>query len=110
LAILIGDVSGKGVPAALLMARMASEMRVCALAEREPARVMSRVNRALIEMQRPDMFVTAIYAVLDPLRRRLVWSNAGHLPPFLRRAQNPGQVEALEEVVSLALGILPDTR
>ncbi len=110
LAILIGDVSGKGVPAALLMARMASELRVAALAEREPARVMARVNRALIEMGHSDMFVTAVYAVLDPLRRRLVWANAGHLPPYLRRAQGPGKVERLEEVVSLALGILLDAR
>lgn len=110
LAILIGDVSGKGVPAALLMARMASELRVCALSEREPAQVMTRVNRALIEMGHTDMFVTAIYMVLDPLRRRLVWSNAGHLPPFVRHAQDGNRVEPLEEVVSLALGILPDTR
>lgn len=110
LAILIGDVSGKGVPAALLMARMASEMRVAALSEREPARVMSRVNRALLEMGHNDMFVTAIYAVLDPLRRHLVWCNAGHLPPYVRHARGPNRVVSLEEVVSLALGILPDTR
>jgi sigma-B regulation protein RsbU (phosphoserine phosphatase) len=57
------------------------------------------------------MFVTAIYMVLDPLRRRLVWANAGHLPPYLRRAAAPhSSVTLLEEVVSLALGILPDTR
>lgn len=107
LAILIGDVSGKGVPAALLMARMASELRLSALSEREPARVMTRVNRALIEMGHSDMFVTAIYAVLDPLRRRLTWSNAGHLPPYLRHAET-GAVELLESGVSTALGILSD--
>jgi phosphoserine phosphatase RsbU/P len=103
--LLIGDVSGKGVSAALRMARMATELRFCAMAEREPAAVMARANHALLETSQDEIFVTALYARLDPRSRTLILSNAGHLPPMIRHAIE-GDVTRVEGATGLALGVL----
>jgi serine phosphatase RsbU (regulator of sigma subunit) len=85
LGVFIGDVAGKGVSAALLMARISSDLRVAALAESEPARVVARVNHAVLEREQHDIFVTGIYLSLDVRTRHMVLANAGHLPPLIRR-------------------------
>jgi phosphoserine phosphatase RsbU/P len=103
--LLIGDVSGKGVGAALRMARMSSELRFCAMAEREPAAVMTRANRTLLETSQDEIFVTALYARLDPRTRTMMISNAGHLPPMIRHTID-GDVTRVEGATSLALGVL----
>jgi len=105
--ILIGDVSGKGVSAALLMARLTSDMRYFALSEGSPARVLQRANLSLCASSRDNMFATVLYLVLDVQRRVLTFSNAGHLPPLLRRAST-GSVAAIDEATNLALGVLPE--
>jgi serine phosphatase RsbU (regulator of sigma subunit) len=106
--VLIGDVSGKGVSAALLMARLTSDMRYFAISEVKPARVLARANQSLLENVQDNMFATVLYLVLDPARNKIVIANAGHLPPFMRRADDNSVVE-LDQATSLALGVLPET-
>jgi serine phosphatase RsbU (regulator of sigma subunit) len=96
LAVTLGDVAGKGVAAALLMAKLSSEMRTALLAEAEPAEAMARLNEALYpHTQRTHRFVTLTAAVLDPARQRVTVINAGHLPPLLYRRAD----DALHEAV-----------
>jgi sigma-B regulation protein RsbU (phosphoserine phosphatase) len=105
--VLIGDVSGKGVSAALLMARLASAIRYFAISEVSPARVLSRANTALLSTGQDNMFATVLYLVLDLPGRQMTVSNAGHIPPLLRRSRD-GAVVQLDEATNLALGVLPD--
>ena len=105
--VLIADVSGKGVSAALLMARLTSDLRYYAIAERSPAAVLAHTNTALINRMQDNMFATVLYMVLDLKAHRLTLSNAGHIPPLLRRAAT-GEVLELDDATNLALGVLPD--
>jgi serine phosphatase RsbU (regulator of sigma subunit) len=105
--ILIGDVSGKGVSAALLMARLTSDMRYFSISEVSPARVLARANASLIGTAQDNMFATVLYMVLDAKSHRLTLSNAGHIPPLLRQGRN-GTVAEVDEATNLALGVLPD--
>lgn len=107
LGIVVGDVSGKGVSAALYMARLTRDLRYFALAEADPARVLSWMNQAVIEGGQDDIFVTLIYVVLDVENQRLNIANAGHMPPVIRRADE-GDVHTLDKVSGLPLGVLPD--
>jgi serine phosphatase RsbU (regulator of sigma subunit) len=100
----IGDVSGKGVSAALLMARISSDLRLAAREEAQPAKVMQRVNRIVVERQQLDIFVTAIYATLDIRSLELTLANAGHTVPLLRRS-TPGGLQRIEGGASTAIGI-----
>jgi serine phosphatase RsbU (regulator of sigma subunit) len=106
LGVFIGDVSGKGVSAALLMARVSSDLRAAALVEVEPSRVLAAVNTAVFERNQPDIFVTAVYLVLDVRNNQMVMANAGHLPPFIRRAS--GATERVEGGTGTAIGIFED--
>lgn len=106
LAIVLGDVSGHGVSAALFMARLSSHIRSFAVAEHEPAAVFAR-TQDLLEENQDGMFATIIYLVLD-LRTGLVWlSNAGHMPPIIRRPA-VNDVRSMNELIGLMLGVLPD--
>ncbi|MCA9550484.1 MAG: SpoIIE family protein phosphatase [Myxococcales bacterium] len=107
LGLVVADVSGKGVSAALYMARLTRDLRYFALAESDPARVLGWMNRAVIEFGQDDMFVTLLYAVLDAHGRRLHFANAGHMPPVVRR-RDEGDVLVLDQVSGLPLGVLPD--
>ncbi|HEU4879134.1 MAG TPA: SpoIIE family protein phosphatase [Gemmatimonadaceae bacterium] len=89
----IGDVSGKGVPAALLMAVTKTLIKSFASTETSPARVFARVNKELSTGNESSMFVTAFIARLDLPTGRLIYTNAGHNPPLVRRSD--GQVERL---------------
>jgi serine phosphatase RsbU (regulator of sigma subunit) len=106
LAVFIGDVSGKGVSAALLMARVSSDLRAAAMVEVEPARVLASVNRAVVERNQPDIFVTAIYLTLDTRSHKMEIANAGHLPPIIRRAN--GDIERVDGGTGTAIGIFDD--
>ncbi|MDR3570302.1 MAG: SpoIIE family protein phosphatase [Syntrophobacteraceae bacterium] len=79
--VLIGDVSGKGVPAALFMARFTSDFRVLAIREKEPERLMGRMNEIVCERSCRGMFVTLFYLVLEKNSGEALYINAGHLPP-----------------------------
>jgi sigma-B regulation protein RsbU (phosphoserine phosphatase) len=83
LAVCIGDVTGKGVPAALLMSNLQATVRDFAGPDVQPADLCARVNRAALPHVGADRFITFFYALLDAPRRRLAYVNAGHNPPFL---------------------------
>ena len=80
LALLIGDVSGKGVPAALYMARLMSDFRFLVSNSIEPEEVVSTLNKILVDRSRNGMFVTLQYAVIDLNNGELSLCNGGHLP------------------------------
>ena len=104
--VLIADVSGKGVSAALLMARLTSDLRYYAISEQNPADVLARSNTALINRLQDNMFATVLYMVLDLNQHKITLSNGGHIPPLLRRAD--GEVQELDEATNLPLGVLPE--
>jgi sigma-B regulation protein RsbU (phosphoserine phosphatase) len=82
----IGDVSGKGVPAALFMARSATMIYSSARDGRGPAGTLQQVNDLLLRQNRFDLFLTAVYARLYPESGRLVFANGGHTRPIWCRA------------------------
>lgn len=85
LGLVIADVSGKGTPASLMMASVHAWLR--ALAGSAPAaQVLERLNRFVYASTETSRYVTLFYAELDPARRRLVYVNAGHVPPFVVRS------------------------
>ena len=91
----IADVVGKGMPAALVMSSLQGAVRAVAGPDVPPDRVASEVRRVVVPNLAGGRFVTFFYAVLDPARRRLDYTNAGHLPPLLVRAD--GSVRRLSE-------------
>ncbi|MCZ6661097.1 MAG: SpoIIE family protein phosphatase [bacterium] len=107
-AVVIGDVSGKGVSAALYMARLVSEIRHLALRLEEPGAVLSALNDQLAAGAQAGMFVTLVCALLDPATGRLAVANAGHLPPLVR-PEGGGTPLVLDEGVGPPLGVLAGT-
>src|SRR5690606_39176628 len=87
-AIAVGDVAGKGVPAALLMARLYSASRYHLLTKATPAKALSGLNSEIASSGLGHRFITCIVAVVDPVAHRVSFANAGHLPPLLRNAAN----------------------
>jgi len=81
--LVLADVSGKGMAAALLMSATRAMLRSLAEAGWSPGEVLGKLNRLLVEDLPAGRFVTMIYAVLDPAKRRLRFANAGHLRPLL---------------------------
>jgi serine phosphatase RsbU (regulator of sigma subunit) len=105
-AVLLGDVSGKGVDAAVYATMTRYLLRAYALEVEAPGEVLARVNRALCQFIEDDsLFVTAFYAVLNPERDTLAYANAGHWPALLARRRSAETVGR----ACLALGIDPDT-
>jgi sigma-B regulation protein RsbU (phosphoserine phosphatase) len=101
--IVIADVSGKGLPAGLLMAMCRSALRSVAPGRSSPSDVLAAVNRQLFPDIREDMFISMAYCILDETRGRLVISRAGHDPALLYRRET-GKVELLRSP-GLALGV-----
>jgi len=81
--LVLADVSGKGMAAALLMSATRGMLRSLAEAGLSPGEVLAKLNRLLVEDLPAGRFVTMIYAVLDPDKRRLTFANAGHPRPLL---------------------------
>ncbi len=102
--VVIGDVSGKGVPAALYMAKLGSDLRTLVFTERDPSAVLRLLNDQLAERSRRGMFATLLYVELDLKTGALTFSNAGHLPPIIRRSD--GSVRRLSPAGGSPLGIL----
>jgi serine phosphatase RsbU (regulator of sigma subunit) len=90
LGIVIGDVTDKGVPAALIMAATRSILRAAAQQLVSPGSVLERVNDALYPDIPPKMFVTCLYAVLDPVSGQLCYANAGHDLPYRQHSGRLG--------------------
>jgi sigma-B regulation protein RsbU (phosphoserine phosphatase) len=89
LALAIGDVSGKGVAAAMTMAATRSALRFAARLHSAPSQVLYHVNRRLYRDVKKRTFVSLFYATLDVASGLCRWSNAGHYPPVLLRAAEP---------------------
>jgi sigma-B regulation protein RsbU (phosphoserine phosphatase) len=109
LVVLVGDVSGKGFPAALMMAKVISDFRPAAHHAPSPAAILGHLNTELVRHNPRGMFVTAACLALDVDAGRMLVSNAGHLPPLWHR-QSAGTVLAYEGDGGPPLGILPGAR
>lgn len=107
IAIVIADVSGKGVPAALLMAFLRASLRAATHIGYAPHISMSKVNYLLWESIERNQFVTGFYGILDAVNRTLAYSNAGHNPPFLMEADGTAH---FEERGGVPLGMFRDSR
>jgi sigma-B regulation protein RsbU (phosphoserine phosphatase) len=94
LGLAVGDVSGKGVAAAMTMAATRSALRFAARINTSPSQVLYHTNRRLFRDLKNRNFVTLFYAILDPARRLCRWCNAGHHPPLLVHAD--GGIEPLD--------------
>jgi predicted ester cyclase len=84
LGLVVGDATGKGVPAALVMASARSMLRAVAQASEFPGEVLGSINDPLVTDIPANMFVTCFYAILDPKSGRLTYANAGHDLPYLQ--------------------------
>ena len=103
-AVIVGDVAGKGVSAALLMARLSSDVRFSLASEPDPAKAVQQINEGFAHQDWEDRFVTMIAAVVNPQSHELTLVNAGHMAPFLRRPG--GQVEEIgDDLAGLPLGV-----
>jgi sigma-B regulation protein RsbU (phosphoserine phosphatase) len=107
IAIVIADVAGKGVPAALLMAFLRASLRAATHIGYAPQISMAKVNFLLWESIERNQFVTAFYGILDATNRTLAYANAGHNPPLLLSVD--GSARFLEQG-SVPLGVFRDTR
>jgi sigma-B regulation protein RsbU (phosphoserine phosphatase) len=105
LGICIGDVAGKGITAALLMANLQASFRAFATPEESPAAVCAKLNAFLCSNLAPGKFVTFFYAILNAEDRTLRYENAGHCPAILVKAG--GETELLSGDGAV-LGVLPD--
>jgi serine phosphatase RsbU (regulator of sigma subunit) len=108
LAITIGDVAGKGIPAALLMAKLSSETRFCLSGETDPAKAVGLLNDALYPYtSQMDKFVTLAAVVLDAATHTVTVVNAGHPSPLLiRRNASTPEETSKRDLMGLPLGIL----
>jgi serine phosphatase RsbU (regulator of sigma subunit)/predicted ester cyclase len=106
LGLVVGDATGKGVPAALVMSTTCGMLQAVsqALDSTSPGEVLSRVNETLFARIPPDMFVTCFYAILEPKSGRLVYANAGHDLPYMR--SQGGSCEELR-ARGMPLGLMP---
>jgi sigma-B regulation protein RsbU (phosphoserine phosphatase) len=103
--LVVADASGKGVPAALLTMTCRALLRSQPEPDAGPARVLSNTNRALLGNIRRGMFVSGIYAAIDPAAHVLQVANAGHLPLIVWRAR--AKIATIHPSRSPVLGMLP---
>lgn len=108
LGVVVGDVTDKGVPAALVMASTRSILRTEALRTNSPGQVLQRVNDLLCPDIPERMFVTCLYAVLDPVTGRLRYANAGHNLPYVRSRNTVHELRATGMPLGLLAGMSYD--
>jgi anti-sigma regulatory factor (Ser/Thr protein kinase) len=106
LGIAVGDVTDKGVPAALVMARTHSILRAEAGRSDSPGEILARANALLVPEMPARMFVTCLFAILEPETGRIVMANAGHNLPYIRT--DDGVIEL--RATGMPLGLLADIR
>jgi len=102
--LVVGDATGHGMPAALVMATTRGMLRAVVQSLESPGEVLARVNEALVADIPPSTFVTCFYGIIDPESGRLVYANAGHNLPCCRRQD--GQVDELR-ARGVPLGLMP---
>ncbi|MDR2115278.1 MAG: SpoIIE family protein phosphatase [Planctomycetaceae bacterium] len=104
----LGDVSGKGVAASLLMAKLSAEVRSGLIIETTFEGTVQRLNRVFCEPRWDNRFITFFFGVLNPATNEIVFHNAGHVPPIL--VSPDGTVTMLgESKIGLPLGVMDDT-
>jgi serine phosphatase RsbU (regulator of sigma subunit)/anti-sigma regulatory factor (Ser/Thr protein kinase) len=101
--LVVGDVTDKGVPAAMVMAATRSVLRAAAQRLLEPGTVLQRINETLCSEIPPNMFVTCLYGVLDPATGLLRYANAGHNLPIVQAAGGVSELRA----TGMPLGLMP---
>ncbi len=101
--VVVGDVTDKGVPAAMVMAAARSVLRATAARVVSPGETLERVNELLCPDIPEKMFVTCLYGVIDPASGRFRFANAGHNLPFARTAGGAVELRA----TGMPLGLLP---
>ncbi len=103
LGVVIGDVTDKGVPAALVMATSRSMLRAAALQHDSPSEVLAAVNENLVPEIPDAMFVTCLYAIIDTEVGEVVFANAGHNLPYVRTSEGVLELRA----TGMPLGLMP---
>ena len=106
-AVVLGDVAGKGVAAAIVMAKLSSDVRFALATEPDLASAVRYVNQAFCAQGLEDRFVTMIYTIVDPATNEVTLVNAGHMAPYLRRV-NGEVVDVHEEITGLPIGVMED--
>jgi phosphoserine phosphatase RsbU/P len=104
--ILIADVADKGVASSFFMAICRTAIRAVAETERSPAQVLAEANRRIYASNPMSLFVTVLYGILDSHTGHFVYSNGGHLPPYLFSATK--QPQKLPRTMGMALGVADD--
>jgi serine phosphatase RsbU (regulator of sigma subunit) len=107
LAIIVADVSGKGISAALLTAKLSAETRFCLATESTPAAAMTKLNNVCSQGGWEDRFVTMILMVLNPPSGEVTLVNAGHMPPLARLGNQPVEMPGSENA-GLPIGVTED--
>src|SRR5262249_29473751 len=98
--LVIGDVSGKGVPAAFFMAMSRTLLKAVAARGEAPGECLTEVNRLLCRDNNAELFVTLFYGVLNTRTGEFQYSNGGHNPPYvLRRGRAPRALEATGDTI-----------
>lgn len=108
LGVVIGDVSGKGIASALLMAVSKTLLKATALKGIPADVVLSEVNNILVDESPSNMFVTIFYGILDTRSGTFEYSNGGHNPPYL--ISTDGKVNQLANIGGLMIGVMKDAR
>lgn len=108
LVVMVADVSGKGLAAALIMVAFRAYFHATVINELSMRVVMGRVNRLVHETTDGERFITCFYGLIDPENKRLLYISAGHNPPLLLRGD--GTSELLDKGGGLPLGIFATTR
>jgi serine phosphatase RsbU (regulator of sigma subunit) len=103
LGVVVGDATGKGVPAALVMSTTCGMLRLAAQSYSSPGEMLQRLNETLFTSIPPIMFVTCFYAILDPASGSFLYSNAGHDLPYLHRGGDCEELRAR----GMPLGLMP---
>jgi serine phosphatase RsbU (regulator of sigma subunit) len=109
LGLVVGDVTDKGVPAAIVMATTRTMLRASAQRLDSPGEVLKRVNDVIVRDIPPNMFITCLYAILEPETGLLRFANAGHDLPYRRRRRTSSSSGGAEELraTGMPLGLLP---
>jgi serine phosphatase RsbU (regulator of sigma subunit) len=107
LGVVMGDVAGSGLTAAVIMGRMRSVLRAYALETRDPAEVLSRLDRKMQHFE-PDALATVLYAVFDPAMDQMDVCLAGHFPPIIAHPGRPAELAPVAK--GLMIGVAPAAR
>ncbi len=102
----IGDVAGKGVPAAIIMSTVQATIRTLANSSKSPAYIMSAINNTLVSLNNMDIFVVAFIGVLDLSTSKLTFCNAGSTPPII--LQEDGRGSELKMTTNIPIGVITD--